>query len=119
MRSPLSRRGDEQSLERRAFLALQDVLDDPHSAQRCHPEEAKLTKDLAPGTGADPRITADTSAAFRLRRRGCRPRQPEPPLPERESVAPSIARRHTGADGLSRFTALRESGILTAIFVHA
>ena len=70
MRSPLSRRGDEQSLERRAFLALQDVLDDPHSAQRCHPEEAKLTKDLAPGAGSDPASPWDTSAAFRLRRRG-------------------------------------------------
>ena len=63
MKSLLSRRGAEQNLERRAFLALQDVLDDPHSAQRCHPEEAKLTKDLAPSTGADPGIPADPSAA--------------------------------------------------------
>ena len=118
MRSPLSRRGDEQSLERRAFLALQDVLDDPHSAQRCHPEEAKLTKDLAPGTGADPRITADTSAAFRLRRRGCRPRQPEPPclkvVQRRALLGGTLGR-------MCRFllAALRESGILKATFVHA
>ena len=30
------------------FLARRDVLDDPHSAQRCHPEEAQPTKDLVP-----------------------------------------------------------------------
>lgn len=39
--------GVEQGLERRAFLARRDVLDNSHSAQRCHPEEAQPTKDLA------------------------------------------------------------------------
>ena len=37
---------------------------------RCHPEEAKPTKDLAPGARLDFHIAAGTSAALRLRHRG-------------------------------------------------
>jgi hypothetical protein len=56
----------------------------------CHPEEAKPTKDLAPGAWLDFHIATYTSAALRLRRRGGY----QPPAltsPAQGEVSPELA----------------------------